>query len=221
MGEFRLRRKGYQPLYEQIRDYIRSQIVSGELPPGYPLPNASELTEKFGVSTITTNRALIELANEGLVTRIPGQGTFVANVQEISISSKAEAEVLVGVIVPNLTWPLSSGILHHIEKQARARGCMLLFRGTENTIESEEAAILSMIKQDIKGIILFPADNEDAPNKGIEELGKRNIPVVLIDRSFSKTSMDYVTSDNSNLDRHIYINKGISVIVTSTMSLPI
>lgn len=194
MKEFKLKRRGDQPLYEQIREYIRSQILSGELPPGHLLPTASELTEKFGVSVITTNRALTELANEGLVIRIPGQGTFVANPSDLV--KNGMAEVLVGVIVPNLTWPFSSGLIQHIEKQARAKGCMLLFRGTENTIESEETAIFSMIKQNVRGVILFPADNEDAPNAGVEELRKRNIPLVLVDRSFDKSSIDYVTSDN-------------------------
>ncbi len=67
-----------QPLYQHIKQHILSQIQSGDWPPGTRVPSENELVETFGVSRMTANRALRELAHEGVLSRVPGVGTFVA-----------------------------------------------------------------------------------------------------------------------------------------------
>lgn len=68
---------GDTPLYKQIYDHFRKQIVSGDLEKHTHLPSEQDITEKFGVSRITVRRALNELAAAGLVTRQRGRGTIV------------------------------------------------------------------------------------------------------------------------------------------------
>ena len=65
------------PLYEQIKQIIRFQILSGEYAYGSRLPTEEEYCQKFQVSSITVKRALSELANAGLVSRRQGSGTIV------------------------------------------------------------------------------------------------------------------------------------------------
>ena len=65
------------PLYAKLKDYVRSRIDSGEWPPGHRVPSENELVELLGVSRMTANRALRELATEGRVLRIRGKGSFV------------------------------------------------------------------------------------------------------------------------------------------------
>ncbi|KAA3646703.1 MAG: GntR family transcriptional regulator [Chloroflexi bacterium] len=65
------------PLYEQIKQIIRSQILSGEYSFGSRLPTEEELCEQFDVSTITVKRALSELVRAGLIQRRRGSGTIV------------------------------------------------------------------------------------------------------------------------------------------------
>lgn len=195
--EIRKSKRGYQPLYSQVKEYLESQIVSGELSPGEPVPTVNELAERFDVSVITTNRALVELANDGLVTRVPGQGTFVSSKLKTVKRGQPDVDILIGVVAPQLSWPLTSDIINYIEKNARLQGCILLFRGSENTVEGEEKAISTVVEQGAKGLILFAVDNEDSPNRAIEELLKRDIPIVLVDRSFSEGNIPYVTSDNT------------------------
>jgi GntR family histidine utilization transcriptional repressor len=67
-----------QPLYKQVKRYVADRIASGKWPPGYQAPTEFELTAKFRMSRPTIHRALRELMQEGLLTRIPGKGTFVA-----------------------------------------------------------------------------------------------------------------------------------------------
>lgn len=66
------------PLYRKVKQYIIDQVHSGALKPLDRVPSENELVHEFGVSRMTVNRALRELTNEGLLTRMPGVGTFVA-----------------------------------------------------------------------------------------------------------------------------------------------
>jgi GntR family histidine utilization transcriptional repressor len=72
------------PAYEQVKAWIRGHIASGQWRPGDPVPSEAALIEKFGVSRMTANRALRELAGEGLVNRVQGSGTTVAQLHRIS-----------------------------------------------------------------------------------------------------------------------------------------
>ena len=68
------------PLYAQIVDQIRQQIVSGALAAGEPLPSLRALASDLRVSLITTTRAYNELAAKGLTVNVPGKGSFVAQI---------------------------------------------------------------------------------------------------------------------------------------------
>lgn len=58
---------------------IRTEIAQGRLPPGARVPSEHELVRRFGVARMTANRALKELAAEGLIVRTAGSGTYVAD----------------------------------------------------------------------------------------------------------------------------------------------
>ena len=72
------------PAYEQVKGWIRQHIASGEWKPGDVVPSEATLMERFAISRMTANRALRELAAEGLVTRVQGSGTRVAQLHRIS-----------------------------------------------------------------------------------------------------------------------------------------
>ena len=72
------------PAYEQVKAFIKQHIGSGEWRPGDPVPSEAALMQQFGISRMTVNRALRELAGEGLVTRVQGSGTRVAQLHRIS-----------------------------------------------------------------------------------------------------------------------------------------
>ena len=72
------------PAYEQVKAFIRGRIASGQWKPGDPVPSEAALMQQFGSSRMTVNRGLRELASEGLVTRVQGSGTTVAQLHRIS-----------------------------------------------------------------------------------------------------------------------------------------
>jgi len=67
-----------QPLYAQLRDRLKADILEGRLKPGDKVASESELTAGHGVSRITVRQALNDLQKEGLVVKAHGKGTFVA-----------------------------------------------------------------------------------------------------------------------------------------------
>lgn len=74
------------PAYEQVKAFIKQQITSGAWRPGDSVPSESNLQQQFGVSRMTVNRAVKELAVEGVVSRVQGSGTVVAQLHRISSS---------------------------------------------------------------------------------------------------------------------------------------
>lgn len=66
------------PLYAMIADLLRQRIVRRRWPAGHRLPSLEELMAEFGVARVTVRQAMDTLAEEGLVTRQQGRGTFVA-----------------------------------------------------------------------------------------------------------------------------------------------
>lgn len=65
------------PLYAQVRDVLRSQILGQNIAPGELLPGELELQETFGVSRSVIRQALAELADSGLIRRQHGRGSVV------------------------------------------------------------------------------------------------------------------------------------------------
>ncbi len=68
---------GSRPRYVEIGEYLRSLIADAE--PGDRLPSDAELCERFHVSRMTARQAVTMLANERLLERKRGSGTFVSN----------------------------------------------------------------------------------------------------------------------------------------------
>jgi GntR family transcriptional regulator len=67
------------PLYHQLYEFLRADIVDGKHKPGDMLPPESELVERYQLSRTTVRQVLDILVNEGLIYRQQGRGTFVAH----------------------------------------------------------------------------------------------------------------------------------------------
>ena len=66
------------PIYAQITDQIRTQILTGELKEGEALPSIRQLAKDLRISVITTKRAYEDLEQGGFINTLPGKGSFVA-----------------------------------------------------------------------------------------------------------------------------------------------
>ena len=92
----RVDRASYLPAYFQLAQSLRQRIADETYPPGSRLPSESALAKSFGVSAMTARQAVTVLAEDGLVERVQGSGTFVRRVQmaESCFTPEALYEVL-------------------------------------------------------------------------------------------------------------------------------
>lgn len=67
-----------EPAYRRLSRALRAEIASGHYRDGTQLPTESELSAQHGLSRQTVRRAFQDLVSDGIVYRVPGRGTFVA-----------------------------------------------------------------------------------------------------------------------------------------------
>lgn len=67
------------PIYEQIKNTIMNQIISGELKEEDSLPSIRSLAKDIRISVMTIKKAYDELEQEGYIVTVQGKGSFVAS----------------------------------------------------------------------------------------------------------------------------------------------
>lgn len=83
------------PLYEQIMQQIKKDILTGKLQQGTILPSIRMMAKELKVSIITVKRAYEELEKEAFISTIPGKGSMVAfsnldRLKEVQLSQLEE-----------------------------------------------------------------------------------------------------------------------------------
>ena len=105
------------PIYEQIKQQIKSAILSGELQEEEALPSLRTLAKELKISALTVTKAYTELEKEGFVKNVQGRGCFV-----MGCGSEMIREQLIRKVEDGLTEAiraaemanLSAEELHHL-----------------------------------------------------------------------------------------------------------
>ncbi len=87
MKNYPLERDGAVPLYVQLSDVIKKNIVKGHLPPGSSIPSELQLMKTYDVSRITVRNALLRLEYSGEIFKVHGRGSFVTKKKIFDIPS--------------------------------------------------------------------------------------------------------------------------------------
>ncbi len=81
------------PIYRQLYDQIASDVLSGTLAPGTPLPPIRTVSKELGVSMITVRSAWEMLERDGYLLTRAGSGCFVAPINETHRQNKVDARL--------------------------------------------------------------------------------------------------------------------------------
>ena len=81
------------PIYEQVVNQIKAQIISGELKDGDILPSVRNMAAELRISSLTVKKAYDFLEEEGLVTTVHGKGTFV-NAADSQMAAEARRKAI-------------------------------------------------------------------------------------------------------------------------------
>ena len=81
------------PIYEQIVDQFKAQIISGELKEDDNLPSVRTLSKELRISALTVKKAYDSLEQEGFTVTIHGKGTYVAAANKEMMMEENRREV--------------------------------------------------------------------------------------------------------------------------------
>lgn len=89
------------PIYEQIKNAIIEQIMSGELEENEALPSIRSLAQDIKISVMTIKKSYDELEKEGYIVSRQGKGTFVApkNMELLKEQKQKEIETYLSKII--------------------------------------------------------------------------------------------------------------------------
>jgi len=187
------------PLYRQIKEYVRNQIEQSVWLANDKIPSENEMAGQFKVSRITIKNALQELIEEGLIYRIQGKGTFVAQDKlgepPVYRPEKRQGDLTVAFLMPRIDNRFTANLLHGIENQLAEEGVNLLFRTTGDSQETEKELLNQIVRSGVNGIIIYPAQGQSY-NEEILKLTLNEFPVVVVDRYLRGVETNYVCSDN-------------------------
>lgn len=80
------------PIYEQLMDQIKNDIISGDLKENEALPSVRALSGTLKISALTVKKAYDRLEEEGFVVTVHGKGTFVASTDRaLALEAKRKA----------------------------------------------------------------------------------------------------------------------------------
>ncbi len=191
-----------EPMYAQIHDYILDGIQAGEWKAGDRLPSENELAARFGVSRITSKKAMEKLVEEGIAYRMQGKGSFVSAspgsgkpVLYASPTPAADRNGLVALILPRVDNRFTSNLLKGVEAVLDEAGCRVLLCSAHDSPERERLLLAEAIRLGVGGIIVYPANGEGY-NEEILRLTLEGFPIVVIDRYLKGVETNCVCSDH-------------------------
>jgi len=190
-GDPLLDRDSTVPLYLQIRDILRSEILEKPYQDGDIFHGEIDLAARFEVARGTVRQALATLEQDGYIRRERGQGTFVCRGRIAVDHSRVST---MSFIVPHFRDSFVPTMLLGIEAAARERGAHVLFRHCESNPALQSQALQEARARGVDGILVFPVDALYR-DPALHQLLAEGFPVIAVDRYVQGLDMDYVVTD--------------------------
>jgi GntR family transcriptional regulator of arabinose operon len=190
-----------KPIYKQILDSLRKEILEKKYNVGDRVPSEKELAEIHNVSRITSKKALELLTKEGFIVRKPGRGSFVTDGGSVLLREQTTLDetknLLIGLIITDFGNAFGMDMIYGMERASAENDSFLLLRRSFGAADNEESAIRAFLKLEVDGIIIFPAQGEFY-NAEILKLVIKGFPLVLVDRHLKGVNTASITTDNLN-----------------------
>jgi len=183
----------FLPKYAWIKQKITEEIRSGRLTPGSRVPSEAEIMKRYGVGRMTAHRALRLVAEEGLVVRVQGHGTYVAE-------HPAPALKAVEFVYCGRRMGIYTGLLAGIESRAHELGFTLVLSGTDWDLKRALEHAERADAKKVYGVIYRPLESSteyDLNREVVRRYRDHRIPIVCVDSRVGLGEEEsYVVSDN-------------------------
>lgn len=184
------------PIYKVIYQDLVSRIEKGDLAPGKRIPTEAEWAREYGVSRITSKKALDMAAENRIIHRIPGKGSFVTENPRKTISrNNRSSRPVYGIIQHDLADSFGIELFQTLEQIAQEAGILIMAGFSNNDKATEQQLIKNFLSYGVDAFIISPVHDETFNNE-ILKLIIEGFPVVLIDRYLKDVSCPNVISRN-------------------------
>lgn len=194
--------KSGDTLYQQIYDKLMADIANGVYSGGRQLPTEVEVARQHFVSRITSKKALTKLAEDGVIVRIPGRGSFVKKDCAIPAiaQGRAAGSPVIALVMGGYGSSFGLDIVNGAVDRAEELGMHLILKNTGNDQKCESKILKSLMASGVAGIIVQPAHGE-LYNEVLLNAVYSKYPIVMIDRSMGGIDVPFVGVDNTRLGR--------------------
>ena len=184
-----------QPRYMVVVDWVKSELLKGNLNPGNRLNSEHELAEKFSLSRQTIRHAIAVLEKEGYVTRVQGSGTYIS---DNNITDKVNRKNI-AVITTYVDAYIFPQTIQHIERVLSDAGYTVQISFTNNRISREKTILEGIVeKDDIAGVIAEPTKSS-LPNPNLKyykQLMKKHVPVLFMNAYYEVLDAPHVSMND-------------------------
>ena len=177
------------PRYRQIYEYLFQEISSGKLKPGNRMPSEKELCSAFGVSRITSKKALEMLTENHLISRQRGKGSFVVAAQQNSSSFRT-----IALLISSFNDFFGNRLICSMETACEALGYHLILKLTHESTTEEEKALRALEDENVAGILMIPVHGEYYNAEILRQI-LNNRPLVFVDRKMQGLPVPSVSTD--------------------------
>lgn len=183
------------PLYEQLAEVLKGQMITGEIKPGDKLESESEMVEKFGVGRLTVRSALAQLVKTGYLEKVQGKGTFCKAAGE---TNYLNIEVLLDM---GNTYFIPTYYVKGISEVLTANNCNFIISDTNSNAESLCASLEQILTKNCSGVIFQLTQVDLSPDiharllASITAFHNKGIPCIMIDSRIEKANISYVMLD--------------------------
>ena len=212
----------FQRIREQLRQAIRRGDFSGQL------PGERELGRRLEANAKTINKALCDLASEGLLVRVIGRGTFVAEGNGRSPSESSEKVFHLFDAADCPSRPHRKAMIAAIGNALVRKGRRLDCHRIERLDEHGRVPVgswHSSNRRTTAGLISFAADRLSGGNGGLDdnmirEAWRRHVPMIVLsgcaeDLKLSAVMPDYVAAGFSCAEHQFLLGCRRVVVLTS------
>ena len=174
-------------LYQRVYDDLLQDILSGKYPEGAYLPSELALAERYGISRITSRRALQELEKNGLILRNPGKGSWVA--------PQTDGKKLIGLSLSNFDTLFGMDFIKGAVSEAHRLGYLVILQIGYFLSSHEEIRLRELISAGVSGIVHVPLYEALQVSSAMAE-AVRTVPMVFGDREIVGMDVPLVCTDN-------------------------
>ncbi len=180
------------PQYFQLQTWLIEQIEHGVFKTDDKIPTEEELVQLTGLARATIRQAIQNLVNMGYLERKRKLGTFVRNG-----SVDVEKKTIVGLLVPDIRRGYAPELARGAEDEAARNKHSMILCSTDDLFVKADFHSDRLIENAVSGVICVPTAASDEQNRRIvDKFIRKNIPIVLADRTIPGLEIDYVTTNN-------------------------